>query len=272
MVLMAPPSLVVGAPRIPLPYGLFSVLAPRTDADERWRNGITWETLTCAPAGGIGAPDCDPEDIVGLPKELDPLDALDAVATPFTVYGHHTCGPIGNSQERASSLAEQHLVAREEARVEQALWTGDLGNTPNFAGANGYPAPTAVGSASLSQAWSAVALLEQWGAENYGSLGVLHMSREIATLLADDGDLRFNNGKILTPLGTPVVAGAGYGSEKIVFSPALVGFRSGILTSSDRPYDLLDRQQNTLYAIAERQYVVGFDPCGLGAVTLTEGA
>lgn len=268
MATIAPPQLVQGVPRSPLPAGLFSLLAPRAGSGDRWENGVIWETLTCQPAGGRGADDCDPEaDIIGLPKELDPMDAEDGAATPFAVYGHHTCTPIGNTQERASALAEQHLLNREEARVEQALWTGDLGNVPNFAGANGYAAIDNVGT--YSNVWRAVARLEQEIAERYGSKGVLHMSREVATIAAKEGDLRFSGGRILTPLETPVVAGAGYSSDKIVATPPLFGYRSEIITGSNRPYDLLDIRQNNLTALAERMYLLGFDPCGAASVSLS---
>ena len=269
MAMIAPATQVAAAQRTPLSYGLFSVFAPRPDAQERWRNGIAWETLTCEPVLGLGAPDCDPGQIIGLPKDLSRLDREDGEASPFTVYGHHQCSPIGTPAELAQSLANQHLINREEARVEQALWTGDLGNIPNFAGANGYGAPDNAGSVAANAAWSGVAKLEQYSAVHFGSQGVIHMSRYWATMLADDGDLRFTNGRAFTPLGTPVVAGAGYGDDKLVFTPPLFGYRSEILSSSDRPYDLLDRGQNNLYAIAERQYVIGFDPCGLAAVTIT---
>lgn len=364
---IAPPALVLGAPRVPLLFGLFSVLAPRPEGDGRWQNGITWETLTCEPAGGIGAPLCtsvdtvqsvtiggagltsftlthlgqttatiaaaataanvqaalvalsnlEPGDVVvtgpaggpyqvtfqgnlagdpvpamtatptggtgtvtveieqvgestiGLPKELDPLDAQPGEGSPFTVYGHHTCSPIGNTLEWAKEQARQHLVLREEARVEQALWTGDLGNVPNFAGANGYPAIPSAGSFPLAQAWRAVSRLEQEIAQRYGALGVLHMSREVASILTDDGKLSVAQGRITTALGTPVVAGTGYSSNKIVATPALFGYRSEVFDSSDQPYDLLDRAVNDLYAIAERTYVLGFDPCGAVSATLT---
>ncbi len=266
---IAPPSLVVGAPRIPLPFGLFSVLAPREGSSDRWENGVKWETLTCEPLGRIGAPDCDPEDTVGMPKNLLPMDAENGEASPITVYGHHTCSPIGNTWERAQELAQLHLTSREEAAVEQALWYGDLENTPNFAGANGYPALAVTDDFVVADAWLAVARLEQVIAEEYGSQGVMHMSREIAFRLVKSGAVKVNGTRLQTALGTPVVAGTGYGSEKIVVTPALFGYRSAIETSTDRPYDLLDRARNDLYAIAERTYLLGFDPCGATAAPLT---
>ena len=363
---IAPPAVVAGAVRVPLPFGLFSVLIPREGSTDRWENGVGWETLTCDDLGGIGAPIClvdavqtvtvggagltsftltlsgdttgailanasaadvqaalaalgsvgagnvsvagaaggpwavtfegtlsglpvatmtatptggtgtvtvavvsTGESTLGLPKSLEPNGGDFGDASPLYVYGHYNCSPIGTSFEMAAERARQHLLVREEARVEQALWTGDLGNVPNFAAANGYPALEDAGTFAEADAWLAVSALEQAIATGYGSLGVLHMSREVATWLTDRGQLRASGSRLVTPLGTPVVAGTGYGSDKIVATGALFGYRGEVFTSSDTPGDLLDRRNNNLYAIAERAYVLGFDPCGAAVATLT---
>lgn len=261
MAAMAPPQVVQGAPRAPLPFGLFSLLGFRGDED-RWYSGVVFESLTCEPAGGIGARDCDPEvETIGLPKVFDQGMGTLGAATPFTVYGHHTCSPIGGTFDRAQAIADQHLQVREEARVEQALWTGDLGNVPNFAGANEQDAPVNVGTFGPK---AAVARLELEIARQYGSLGVLHMSREVAALAG----LEARGGRLFTKMGTPVVAGTGYESDRIVATAPLFGYRSEVLTSSNRPGDLLDRGSNDLYAIAERTYLLGFDDCALLEATV----
>lgn len=265
MAAIAPPAVVAGAPRAPLPYGLFSVLGLRDDG-ARWDSGVIFESLTCSAAGGRGAPDCDPDvAVAGLPKSLDANAGLIGRASAFSIYGHHTCSPIGSTFDRAQELANQHLQVREEARVEQALWLGDLGNVPNFSGANGYAAPVNLGTLA---AWPAVSLLEQKLAEVYGSLGVIHMSREVASRLTKDGDLVRQGGRLFTALGTPIVAGTGYASDRIVGTPSIFGYRGEVFSSSNRPGDLLDRSNNDLYAIAERTYLVGFDDCALLEVTL----
>ncbi|QGJ92692.1 hypothetical protein QDA04_gp22 [Microbacterium phage Megan] len=264
MVLIAPPAIVAAPARTPLPFGLGSVLGWR--AGDRFMTGVAWVSPTCDPAGGRGGPHCDPEDVVGLPKDFDGERTL-GEADPFIVYGHDACAiGGGNTPETAQEFATAHLLAREEARAEQALWTGDLGNTPNFSGANGYAAPVSVGSGT---ALEALALVEQGISEAYGSLGVIHMSRRTATLLGKHLEKR--SGRLYTrALDTPVVAGAGYPDGSIVGSPALVGYRGDVISSSNRPGDLLDRATNVMYAVAEREYVIGFDPCGLVIATVTD--
>ncbi|QDH93080.1 hypothetical protein QDA02_gp85 [Microbacterium phage Margaery] len=228
---------------------------------DRWEGGIQWDSLTCGPALGRGGPDCDPEaDIPGLPKPTDDFDGpnFDGLGTTFAIIGEFACSPIGGGMARAQAGAEAHLIAREEARAEQALWYGDLGNVPNFSGANGADAPVDLGE--FESAAAALALVEQGIAEQYGSQGVIHMSRATATLLRRY--LSKRGGRLYTEaLDTPVVAGSGYPDGEIVGTPAMIGYRSEIIPASNRPGDLLDRSTNDLYAVAERNYVLGIDPC-----------
>jgi hypothetical protein len=42
-----------------------------------------------------------------------------------------------------------------------------------------------------------------------------------------------------------------------------------VFTSSQPGSPLLDVKNNDLYAIAERTYLIGFDPTGVGSVTLS---
>lgn len=256
----APATVVDPIARTALPFGLFSVVTPRPSGNSRWENGVIWEPLTCGPASGIGEVDCVTQEASGLPKQFPEPGGTDD-ATAFTIYGSYECTPIGHTLEYAQERATEHLIAREEARVEQALWTGDLGNDPNFtqgimAGPSG---PAAV----------AIAEAERYIATEYGSLGVIHMSRAAATQALAAMALEVRGTRLFTRLGTPVVAGAGYPSTHpdgtagtwIVATPALMMYRSEIFTATNRPGDLLDMAQNNLFGVAERRYLVGWDEC-----------
>jgi len=264
MVLIAPTAPVAAPARTALPYGLGSVLGWRNG--DRFMTGVNWVSITCDPAGGRGGPHCDPEDVVGLPKDFSG-ERTSGEALPFIVYGHDQCNAVANSPAEAQEFATQHLLAREEARAEQALWFGDLGNVPNFVGANGYDAPVDLGDFPAVEALAAV---EQGIAEQYGSLGVIHMSRNTATILSKYLEKR--GGRLYTRgLDTPVIAGTGYPDGQIAGTGALIGYRGDVITSSDRPGDLLDRGQNIMYAVAEREYVIGFDPCAVVVASITPG-
>lgn len=260
-----PRELVDGPPRLAVPYGLFSLLAFRSG--QRWEGGgVTWETLTCEPLGTLGMVDCDPQTTAT--KDLAKMPVDPGHASPFTVYGHYTCSPVGVTDE-AYNLAVAHLTTREEQQVEQTLWTGDLGNVPNFSGANGYPAPTDVTPANGATVWQAVSTLELEFPEEYGSLGVLHMSRKNASLALAAGALSSTGGRLVTALGTPVVAGVGYPNTEIVASSQLFAYRSDIFPGDLGASGFLNTENNNYTALAERSYLIGFDPCGLASVTVS---
>lgn len=284
MVNVAPAALVEGAVRQTLAHGLFSAFTLRPDSRDRWESGARWEPGTCEPVDGIGQAQCDPEDTVGLPKELDSNLPGWGNASPFTVYGHFQCSPVGYSAERAQALADDHLYAREEARVERAFWTGDLGNIPNLRqtlDTDGTPVLTEVVNPTPGTAVDFVVglgLLEAALAESYGSIGVIHMSRLAGSVATSRQVVQTTGGRLTSHLGTPIVAGAGYpgtgptgqvptGNTTWMYAtPALFGYRSEVFRSSNRPGDLFDRARNDLYAVAERSYLLGFDPCGVFAV------
>lgn len=257
----APPVVVDGIARQPLSYGLFSVLGFRTTGDPHWQNGIRWETMGCDPASGIGDPDCD----TPISKAFLPGDGPLGEATPFTVYASYECSPTGHPVDYAQQRATERLQSNEEARAEQAFWTGDLGNTGFATGAEN------VGAGTLRRS---IARLEQWLATHYGSQGVLHMTREAALLGYSLYALTVKGSTLTTALGTPVVAGAGYpgtgpsgqapgaDASYLFATPGLVGYRSEIFAGADPVGAGLDRAHNDLRAVAERTYVLGYDPCG----------
>lgn len=272
----APAGTVEGPARVAAPFGLFSVLSPSPgDTEERWLNGVVWEPITCSAASGLG-PDCDAEAASGFPKGF-PEGAGLGEADPFYVYGSYVCSPVGHDVQWAQQRAALHLIAREEAAVEHALWTGDLGNTPNLTGATGLNSGTALDPVE------AIGILEDWLAAEYGSRGVIHMTRRAATSGLAALSLRIEGQRLVTALGTPVVAGSGYtgtspagaapsaGESWIYASPGLFGYRSQTIEPSNRPGDLLNRANNDLHGMVERGYLLGWDPCGTAAVEMTLG-
>lgn len=269
------PATVTRPGRTQLPYGLFSVLSPSTNG-QRWESGgAQWETLTCEPVSGTPLGD----NYGDLADELDGglhsgegTENVISWALPFAVHGYFTGSPVGHSAQEAQALAEEHLLAREQTRVEQAFWTGDLANIPNLQGEGydaqdepfPYSAPTSIGTFDPV---NAVAELEDFIATMYGSLGVLHVPRKLAVYLLNEDLFHSRGGRLYTALDTPVVAGAGYTGDTMKATPSLFGFRSEVDAYVDATAGF-DRSQNNLKAIASRSYLLGFDPCGTASVTV----
>jgi hypothetical protein len=271
---LTPKALVAAPERVPHQFGLFSVIGFRTETENRWTGGgIEWEAGLCGDdaLNGIGQPGCPPGDIIGLPLDKDVAeDQAIGSATPFTVYGGFSCSPVGYDADLAQARATANLLAGEEARVERAYWSGDLGNDPNLVEA------ASVVAGPLKPA-AALGALEDALFSTYAGQGTFHTSRRIAYYLAANDLIENRLGRLVTALGTPVVAGAGYPGTKptagagtstnwLYIAPPPLGYRSDIFNSSDRAGDLLDRSKNNLYAVAERTYAIGHDPCGVFAV------
>jgi hypothetical protein len=265
----------VGPPRLPIPYGLFSVLALRPGGGgDRWENGISWEEAPVGAAGGFPDPDYGPP-VVPIDLDLGDVNA-DGVsnAAPFTVYGYFQGNPMTETPESAQAKALDHLLQREEARVEQAFWTGDLGTLQALTGAD------QIASGTAQDYEVGLAALETAIARDYGNLGVIHMTRGAALIGLGKRVLEARNGRLFTVVGTPVVAGVGYdgsspdgdaapsGQSWAYVTPAVFGYRSEPFASSKMAGDLLDRGTNTLYAVAERTYVIGYESAGHSAALL----
>jgi hypothetical protein len=267
-----PSGFVAGAPRVQLPFGLFSVLAFRPEDSARWQGGgVNWEYFESATLGAIGPVQKDQSDTYGLPKQLRAISDSGTPdgdgagsALPFSVYSPFVQTPVGWSVEDIQQRAVDMLLAFEQELAESLFWSGEAGNTPSLSDPG-----LSVGSFELDKAYEAVGKLEDFLANTYGSLGVLHMSRLQATALMNKGVLKADGPVLRTILGTPVVAGGGYPDGVIRATPALFGYRSSPFFSSERRGDLFDTTKNDLYAIAERTYLIGFDPTGVGSATIT---
>ena len=262
MATFAPAKLVKGAARLSLPYGLFSVLNFETPTEPHWQaGGVTWEALGQTGIDSVGHPtDANSgRPSMGTPKNFD-MQAPDTefpIALPFSVYGHQKLTPVAWNQASAEEKALEHLRAFEEAQVESNLWHGSADNKPNLT-------DDVVEIGAPTDPAAAVWTLEEFLASTYGSKGVIHMNRANALELIADKILEPKGSLLLTGLGTPVIASWSYPKTHIRATPALFGMRSEVFHSSQPGSPLLDVRNNDLYAIAERTYLFGFDPTGVG--------
>jgi hypothetical protein len=256
-----PAQVVEAQPRVGLPFGLFSVLALRESGDPHWANGVTWEAVSCDPVTGFEDWQVDPNCETPMTKVFRGSGGV-GEALPFTAVGSYRCGaPGGPAYQQGEEFAIADLLAHEQVQVEAFLWSRLALEA------------TDVHPSGALDPYQALAALEQWMGEAYGSLGVIHGGRGSVSLLGKR--VESSGSRLLTKIGTPVVAGGGYpgsspagaaaatGEAWLFASPLLFGYQGPVFTNAQ-----LDRTKNDHYALAERQYVVGFDPCGVGAVRM----
>jgi hypothetical protein len=254
-----PPKALVPAPAgLPLAYGLFSVVAPIENSALRWENGVCWEDPTAiGEVRTIGSWN-DSGTVEGLPKHFDSRGGVAESFNPFTVYTSSAGTPVGASVEELQAQVEARLLAREEIAVETILWGGYGGvGSGAFWGATEVK-QTATGASDLPLV-DALAVIDAL-ASKWGVRPTIHVSRRAAAVLMNAKAVESQGARLVTKLGSPVVAGTGYGDQPyIVASGPLVLYRGPVLTSENRPGDTMDRRQNHLYQVAERTYAAGVD-------------
>jgi hypothetical protein len=276
--------------RTPMPYGLFTVVEARHDGGSHWKNGVEWQPL----CGGSGT--TFDYCVTGGPGPgfIPTGQRLNRAANPFTVYAEMDCSlPSGNVWGGYYEDVQELLKLTEQYQVEQSFWTGLIGGPggltnqvyPHLAsnttvlqsvtGSNAtitlQPAATVVVTGAVS-ATRGIGLLEAAVSGCYDGEAVLHVPNQAIPVMASNV-LFFRDGNVLRTFnGNKVVAGAGYGGNTGPDgTPAAAGTAWVYATGAMFMYQgdisvmpqesTLDRSNNTVHAIAQRTYVLGWDCC-----------
>nr|DAK24348.1 MAG TPA: hypothetical protein [Caudoviricetes sp.] len=256
MAVVAPKQRVQAPATRPLNGGLFSQFAPIESDDHQWKNGVTWEDVAAADIGTIGQFDCTPGATPGLPKDLTkpgckPVESM----PPLTVYATVKCSLLEHTPEEAMALATARLARYEEYAVEDALWNGVKGSGPALSKVQTLK--NSGGTAAIEGAWQA---FEKYG-HSIGVAPVFHIPRRAAALACARLYVETGpGGTYVTRFGTPVVAGDGYADTPTFASTGpIVIYRSPVFSSTTRDGGM-NLGKNDLVAVAERTYVIAFDP------------
>jgi hypothetical protein len=239
---------------VPHPFGLFSIAEPRLTTDEHWRLGVQWQSQACL------------EDYITYgPCITDGTNELTSNSAcvvkqydPFTVYAYNTDPIPGHSLAEHRDQTVQRLINGEQLAAERKLWADMIAS------------PDATIDASAYTPTYALAVAEHAIAEAYPGTGIIHMSRQTATILW--ANLVVSGGKMQTLLGTPVVIGAGY--DNAVGAPTATSsiFATGPVLlyrgDIDTREQAINKAHNEVSYVAQRDYVLGWD-CYAVQVDLT---
>jgi hypothetical protein len=197
------------------PCGLLSVARVMTHTaanyDERWVRGFSYEFDSQPEVEVFTVNDAAASAVVGtstLPqfKEYD----------PFFIQVTDTRSYFGINGEDRFAIAKKQLEAATQKAVELEFWEGKASiaetNGNDFLRETGVA--TVVNSGALAPATALMLLEQAISSSPAGTNGVIHMTRDVASILgsriiylpADGG----KTGKAMTRLGTDVVIGSGY--------------------------------------------------------------
>jgi hypothetical protein len=291
------PRMYVAAPSFEAsPFGLLSVVEARyTEDNPHWRTGVQWQPICgtadttydpCLAVTGSGGPPPTPAaKTAGVTDET-------RGATPFTVYAGFNCSPAAWAEE-AGERAQDAMTRLESWQVERAFWTGVAGSQdtvwPHLAAdaerrdMYGVLLQTAADpvTGAVLDIVEGLGRLEQDLADCYPGVGVIHVPAVLGPAL-DANSLVHKDGRQLRTLNGNVVAlGAGYpgtspagsapaaGSAWIYATGPVFAYRSRIEVPPAP--STVNRSNNTVSALAERTYVLGFDCCLHAALVSTGG-
>ena len=200
----------------PAPCGLLSVARVMThggaEYDERWVRGFSYEF------------DSQPEVEVFTVNDATVTGGVSGTSTlpqfkeydPFFIQVTDTRSTLGLTGEDRFKLAIKQLEVASQKALELELWEGvaALAETNGNDFLREAATASVVNSGALAPATALMLLEQAISSSPAGTNGVIHMTRDVASILgsrliyspADGG----KTGKAMTRLGTEVVIGSGY--------------------------------------------------------------
>ena len=201
------------APKIiPSAFGLLAVAKPENGIDEdKWVRGFAqeWETTPEAVTNYDATDTTSASIATATPIYYDEID-------PFFIEVDETLSTFSfSSIDRIARITRQ-LEGITQKAIEAELWDGAIriGQSHNNKALTD-PAATILNSGTALSAKRALALLEHTIATTSpaGEQGVIHMTRDVAALLASNSQMLFHEKgmeHLQTLTGTPVIVGSGY--------------------------------------------------------------
>jgi hypothetical protein len=201
------------APKIvPSAFGLLAVVKPENNIDEdKWVRGFAqeWETTPEAVTNYDATDTTSASIATATPIYYDEID-------PFFIEVDETLSTFSfSSIDRIARITRQ-LEGITQKAIEAELWDGAIriGQSHNNKALTD-PAATILNSGTALSAKRALALLEHTIATTSpaGEQGVIHMTRDVAALLASNSQMLFHEKgmeHLQTLTGTPVIVGSGY--------------------------------------------------------------
>jgi hypothetical protein len=281
-------------------YGLLDNVTWLTpDPAGHWQGGIQYDA-DC-PAGATTVSVCFP-GITGDPGPKVPTWLqLTRGSRAFTVYDRVDCSPPGNglSTDALDEMRADALMALSKSaprNVERTFWRGNIDNAPG--GGTVFPnlttaAQTFDGTGRIiiqpagTLITGGVDVVEGLGrleaaiANCLRSVAWIHVPVILAASLSARGMLTVQNGKLYTYAGNRVIVGRGYddtygqggaanaaGTTQMWATSPVFGLRSQPRAFTG--VEILDRTTNTIKAIAEQTFLLGWQCCLIG-ITVTTG-
>jgi len=292
-----PRTMAPAPPFTTSPFGLISAADPVANPPEHWRNGVNYQPF-CADAEGI-YDECiaitGSGSTVGAPSPpaylTNVVDATTRASTAFTVAVEFDCSRVGNDEAEANSKAAFDSI--ESWAVERAVWTGVIpgqsavtvfphlaANAPIFDTTSSPPLSIVVqtgalvitGAGDKLNAAEGLGLLEEALGNCYQGVGIIHVPELALDTLAAYGLVTQRGGRLYTPNGNKIAAGAGYSGTspagaarsvdtQWIYATGNMAMIRGDVQQRAPGAQSFDKVHNTMKMITERTYLLYWDCC-----------
>ncbi|MGW0681813.1 hypothetical protein ACWD2L_00425 [Streptomyces sp. NPDC002754] len=264
-------DIVTNPPSQPYRYGLFSAATVYDDASFDPRGGdYTWRVQGCTPGAEWDYCWQSPYETQD-PKSVLPDQWMQA--SPFVVYDGVTCLRVGEPD--LGPVAESRLTLSEQGQAERHFWA-QLGDEA----ADTDDAILTDAGTPFASVTDAIGALEAQLAATTGAAGVIHIPRYAISQLDACAIVR-DGSTLRTLLGTPIVAGGGYGytgpddadTDDVlwIYATGPVTVRRGVVQVYGGDAGGFDQKTNEVWHIAERPYLITADCPILAAAATAPG-
>ncbi|MFT4297501.1 MAG: hypothetical protein QM582_19030, partial [Micropruina sp.] len=201
---IATAPLLTDAPAVtPSRHGLLSVAQIPGTPDLHWVDGVEYP-ISPRPTAVTDTIDCAPTALADLVDDIPWI-----TDSPLRVWTGVEVKQVGWDEGEVDQHARGMLTAGEGPALERALWPRIVGGTTSL------PAGTAA-----TTIYTGIGELEAWLYEAYAGTGVLHVPRWAVPHLVKAQQVDETSGRLHTPLGTLIAAGAYSGRSPADAAPA----------------------------------------------------
>lgn len=268
---------VVEPPRVAPPRVSLLASAEEVVDGERWQTGVGFEPLACGALGGVHVNGCEATETVPsvyAEKTIEDEHRL-VTFTPYTAYYGDRCSAALFQSRDFPGLASGAYGVAESAIMARELWAGDAAVAAGLD--NAYFGDG--GADVVAGTWpvlNGLARLQQELADTIPGRGMIHTTKDVASLWFTAGLVRREGAVLLDAFDNVVVADSGYPgtgpngeprteTTAYVFATDMVQVRRDgqvrVLPGRDELGAALDRDTNTVEWRAERIVAAYWSKC-----------
>lgn len=276
-------QVITPIPVQPARHSLLSSAPVVSEPDARWESGLAWVPNPCGTGGFV----FDPCDTTDLSHQHGGTVGDSGDYVPFGVAVIEDCSTFGFAAVDVRARARTGLDIARSALIASEFWTGAQARASGWDNQFLAKAPTQLNSGAATGAIRALADLEYaLGNCSRGGRGFIHANRVTVTYWIANRLVTQEGNRLLTYLGTEVVADEGYdgsgptstSSDGAVFpsdhatawayATGLPEVRLGTVQVLD-PTSGQIATENSRVAVAMQQAAVIFDACCHLAIKVT---